>query len=209
MKNLKQPLSIKVIYWFTQVVFWTFVVVFFASFGISIAIFTGLLGDDLQLHTGLPVEVNYTESGELKMGSILQKVEYGEAIGKIHYINTSPEIANWFAGVLLGIVSVGLYIFIMIKRFIGNVYRGLVFERFNIRMLKNIAYGLTIFWAFTNIYYRIFYYAIAKNMEFEHLEITGQFNSYSEILIAALFLWVLSHIFMRGVKLQEEQQLTV
>lgn len=209
MKSIKQPFSIKVIYWLTQVVFWIFVVVFFASVGISIALFTGMLGDDLQLHTGLPVEVNYTESGELKIGGLSQKVEYVEAIGKIHYINTSPEIANWFAGILLGVVSIGLYIFIMIKRFIGNVYRGFVFERFNIRMLKNIAYGLVIFWTFENIYIRVYYYAVAKNIKFEHLEITGQFNNYSFILIVALFLWMLSHIFMRGVHLQEEQQLTV
>lgn len=209
MKKLKQPLSIQVIYWFTQIVFWMFVVVFFASFGISIAMFTGMLGDDLQLHTGLPVEVNYTEAGVLDLGMDQQEVEFVEAIGKIYYINTNPEIAKWFAGVLLGIVCISLYIFIMIKRFIGNVYRGFVFERFNIRMLKNIAYGLVVFWAYINIYSRIYYYAVAKNLEFEHLEITGQFNSYSVILIVALFLWVLSHIFMRGVRLQEEQQLTV
>lgn len=208
MESIKQPFSIKVIYWFTQITFWMFVVVFFASIAISFAMFNGLLGD-LQLHTGLPVEVNYTETGVLDIGVNKQEVEFVEAIGKIHYINTSPVIAKWFAGVLLGVVSISLYIFIMIKRFIGNVYRGFVFERFNIRMLKNIAYGLVIFWAFINIYIRIYYYTVAKHMEFEHLEITGHFNSYSAILIVALFLWVLSHIFMRGVRLQEEQELTV
>lgn len=209
MKNLKKHLSIKVIYWFTQIVFWMFVVVFFASIAISFAMFTGLLGDDLQLHTGLPVEVNYTETGVLDIGVYKQEVEFVEGIGTIHYINTSPEIAKWFAGVLLGVVSISLYIFIMIKRFVGNVYHGYVFERFNIRMLKNIAYGLVVFWAFINIYIRVYYYTVAKNLKFEHLEITGQFNSYTVILIIALFLWVLSHIFMMGVRLQDEQQLTV
>lgn len=209
MKNLKQPLSIRVIYWLTQITFWLFVLVFFASVGIGVALYTGMLGDELQLHTGLPVEVNYTEVGTLEIGEGLQEVEFLEATGKIRFINTSPIIAKWFAGVLFGVVSISLYIFIMIKRFVGNVYRGFVFERFNIRMLKNIAYGLVAIWAYVNIYGRIYYYVVAKYLEFEHLEITSQFNSYSVILIMALFLWVLSHIFMMGVRLQEEQKLTV
>jgi len=59
------------------------------------------------------------------------------------------------------------------------------------------------------IYSRLFYYFIAKHIEFEHLVISGEFNNHGIILIVALLLWVLSHIFMMGVKLQEEQDLTV
>ena len=209
MKNIKQPLSIKVIYWLTQVAFWLFVFVFVASIVFTIALLTESVGDKMQLHTGLPVDVKYTEKGIFYVYNEVQEVEFVEAIGKLHFINTNQKLAKWFGGSLMVIVIIFMYIFIMIKRFIRNVYHGLIFERFNIRMLKNIAYGLIAIWLFMNIYSRLFYYFIAKKISFEHLEITGEFNSYGLILVVALLLWVLSHIFMVGVKLREEQNLTV
>jgi hypothetical protein len=163
----------------------------------------------MQIHAALPIEVKYTEQGLLTIGNIRQEVEFVGAIGKLHLINTRPELAKWFAGVLMGMVVVFLYIFIMFRRFIGNVYRGIVFERFNIRMLQNIAYGLAALWIFSAVYSSLFYFYVAKNLTFEHLEVSGSFESYDFILIAALMLWVLSHIFMHGVRLQEDQKLTV
>jgi hypothetical protein len=52
-------------------------------------------------------------------------------------------------------------------------------------------------------------YYVAKNLTFEHLEITSSYESFDFILVAALMIWVLSHIFMNGVRLKEEQTLTV
>ena len=209
MKKVKQPLSIKIIYWFTQISFWLFVFVYFASIAINIALLTESLGDKMQIHVGVPVDVKYTEKGLLEIEDFVQEVEFVEAIGKLHLINTNPQLAKWFGGALMIVVSISLYIFIMVKRFVGNVYRGFVFERFNIRMLKNIAYGLVVLWFFSVIYSALFYYFIAKELVFEHLEITEKYDSFGILLVAALFLWVLSHIFMNGVRLQEEQKLTV
>ena len=209
MKKVKQPLSIKIIYWFTQVTFWIFIVVFVAAIAINIALLTESLGDKMQLHAGLPVEVNYLEKGSLTIGDMNQEVEFVEAIGKLHFINTNKDLAKWFGGTMMVVVIIFLYIFIMFKRFIGNVYRGFVFERFNIRMLKNIAYGLVVLWAFSVVYSALFYYFIAKELAFEQLEISSKYDSFGGLLVAALFLWVLSHIFMNGVRLQEEQKLTV
>lgn len=209
MKKLSQPLSIKIIYWFTQITFWLFVLVFVAAIALNIAFLTESLGDKMQLHAGLPVEVNYTENGSLTVYGEVQEVEFVAAIGKLHLINTNPELAKWFGGAIMLVVSIFLYIFIMFKRFIGNVYRGFVFERFNIGMLKNIAYGLVGLWFFSVVYSALFYYFIAKELAFEHLEITSKYDSFWILLVAALFLWVLSHIFMNGVRLQEEQKLTV
>ncbi len=209
MKKVKQPLSIKIIYWFTQITFWIFVLVFIAAIAINIALLTESLGDTMQLHAGLPVEVNYTEKGSLMVYGEIQEVEFVEAIGKLHLINTNPQLAKWFGAAMMAVVIIFLYIFIMFKRFIGNVYRGFVFERFNIRMLKNIAYGLVVLWFFSVIYSALFYYFIAKELVFEHLEITSKYDSFGILLVVALILWVLSHIFMNGVRLQEEQKLTV
>ena len=163
----------------------------------------------MQIHAGLMSEVKYTEKGSLYLFGQNQEVEFVEGTGKIHFINTNVVIAKWIGGLMLGIVSIFLYIFLMFKRFIGNVYRGDIFERFNIQMLQKMAYGLAGLWFFMIIYSRLFYYVVAKHIEFEHLEITGEMESYSYVLFIALFLWVLSHIFMTGVKLKDEQNLTV
>ena len=209
METRKNPLSIRIIYWLTQISFWLFVAVFIGAFAFNIALQLELLGDKMQIHAGLMSEVKYTEKGSLYLFGQNQEVEFVEGTGKVHFINTNVVIAKWIGGLMLGIVSIFLYIFLMFKRFIGNVYRGDIFERFNIQMLQKMAYGLAGLWFFMIIYSRLFYYVVAKHIEFEHLEITGEMDSYGYILFIALFLWVLSHIFMTGVKLKDEQNLTV
>lgn len=209
MENLNRFLSIKIIYWLTQITFWIFILVFFASIVFAFVLQFEFLGDDLQIHTNLPVEVNYTEKGSMSLFGDFQELEFVEATGKLHFIKTNPKFAKWIGYFLVGVVSLFLYIFLQFKRFIVNVYRGFIFERFNIRMLRNISYGIVALWFFMVLYSRLFYYFIAKRIQFEHIELTGEMNSYGFLLIIALFLWVLSHIFMLGVKLQKEQELTV
>ena len=209
MKTRKNPLSIRIIYWLTQISFWLFVLVFFASIAFNIALQFEVLGNDLQIHTKLPVKTSYTEKGTLSLYEAVYEVEFVEAQGKIHFINTDPRLAKWFGGLLLGVVGISLYIFLKFKQFIYNVYRGYIFERFNIRMLQNMAFGLVALWGFMILYCRLYYYLIAKNLSFPHLIISDEMDNYAFILIIALLLWMLSHIFMHGVKLQDEQDLTV
>jgi len=209
MEKRKNPFSIKVIYWLTQVIFWLFVLILVGAIVLNMGLQTGWFGDDLELHAGTPIEFNYTEKGVLQVAHVSQEVEFVEATGKIHFINTNKLIAKWLGLAMLCVVIIFLYILLKFKNFITNVYRGNVFDSYNIRMLKKIAYGIVGIWFFTILYSRLFYYFIVKQIEFEHLEVTGNFNSFGGILLAALFLWVLSHIFMIGVKMKEEQDLTV
>lgn len=76
-------------------------------------------------------------------------------------------------------------------------------------LLQKLAYTLVALWLFTVIYMRLAYYYIAKNLEFESVLITDEIPNYTGILFAVLFIWVLAHIFITGVKLQEEQDLTI
>jgi hypothetical protein len=182
--------------------------VFFASIIGNIALYLVDL-DELHLHAVLPSEASYTEKGTVHLFGKEHEVEFVEATGKIHFINTDQRLAKWFGGFLMGIVCILLYIFLMFKRFIVNVYKGYIFEHFNIRMLKNMAYGLIAFWGFMLLYSRLFYYYIGKNAQFKHLTVSDNLNSYGFLLAIALFLWILSHIFMTGVKMQDEQNFTI
>lgn len=209
MNTNKKPLSIKIIYWLTQVVFWLFITALVLVIGLNVAIYLEVFGDKMQLHAAMPVEVSYTNPGTLEVFGVSQQVEFVEAFGKIHFINTNPGLAKVFSSAVLIVVIIGLYIFTMFRRFIGNVYRGFIFEEYNIQMLKKMSYGLVVLWLFDIIYKPIFYYLIVKNIEFEHLKFTENFDTNAVILLIALMLWVLSHIFIYGVKMRKEQELTV
>ena len=95
------------------------------------------------------------------------------------------------------------------RKFISRVKKGIIFTQNNIFSLKKIAYGLVALWIFTNVYFRIANYYIAANLSFEQVRITNETPYYSGILFLALFIWVIAHIFITGLKIKEEQDLTV
>ena len=46
-------------------------------------------------------------------------------------------------------------------------------------------------------------------IKIEGVQITHQVDQHAGVLLVALFIWVLAHIFMTGLKLQEEKDLTI
>lgn len=209
MRTSKTPLSIKIIYWLTQIIFGLFLLVSAAIVIFNIMLFTDFFGNDLQLHTRFPVKVNILEVGNLYLNNTNIKVELVEGVTQIHFFNTPMILARWIGTALLMVSLVALYAIFSFRKFIINVKNQLIFLEENIQHLKNIAYAILILWIFTIIYMRIMYQSIAKHVEFEHVEILNDFPNFAGLLMAALFIWVLSHIFMTGVKLQDEQNLTV
>lgn len=209
MKTLKTPLSINIIYWLTQVIFGLFLLVCGAAVVFNIMLYTDFFGNDLQLHTRFPVKVNILEEGNLYLNNTNIKVELVEGITKIHFFNTPLFLARWIGTALMMAIFIILYAMFSFRKFIINVKKHLIFLEENIQHLKNMAYAILALWIFTIVYMRIMYQTIAKHIEFKHVEIVDDFPNFAGLLMAALFIWVLSHIFMRGVKLQDEQNLTV
>ncbi len=210
MEALKKPTSIKIIYWLTNITFWIYIV--FAILGLILVgalLFFDL--DDLQLHVGIPVMVDVIEKGtlDLNMLSSLAEVQFVEMTGKVHFVNTPPEVGRVYAIFIFSVILLFLYIFLIFKRFIGNVYDGLYFDMKNILLLKRISYTLVIIWLFTAFYAYFQYFFLVINMNFETINITSDITTYPIILLVALFIWVLSHIFAVGCKLEEENKLIV
>ncbi len=210
METIKKPLSIKVIYWITNITFWIYVAITILALFLVGALLIFEL-DELQLHVGLPVMVNVIEKGtlDLNMMSSLVNVELVEMTGKVHFINTPPEVGRIYALFIFSIVILFLYIFLTFKRFIGNVYNGVYFDMKNISLLKRISYALIIIWVFTAFYAYFQYFFLVINMNFDTVEFTGDVQTYPIVLLVALFIWVLSHIFVKGCELQDENKLTV
>ena len=76
-------------------------------------------------------------------------------------------------------------------------------------LLKRIAWALVAVWFFS-LFYSIFqYFYIIQNYSFKTIEATGDMQTYPILLLVALFIWVLSHIFQKGVELEHDKELTI
>ncbi|MEA3446568.1 MAG: DUF2975 domain-containing protein [Bacteroidota bacterium] len=209
MENQKTPFSINIIYWTAQIVFWLFVLICTATVLFNVLLYTDFFGNDLQLHVHFPSKVNFLETGILEINNTEVKVELVNGTSQIHFFNTPLFIARYFGLAMLVAVGTMFYMMFVFRKFITNVKHNKIFEIANIRLLQNLAYAIFALWIFTIIYMRIMFYSIASNVEFEHIEILEEFPNFAGIPMLALFIWVLSHVFITGVKLQEEQNLTV
>jgi len=208
MEELKKPRSIKVIYWITKITFWLFAVMSVLMFALSSA-FLFEVFDKTQLHVGVPIGVNILEQGDAVINNQVINVEFKEMYGKLHFIDCPPFIGKTYSYYIFIMLSISLYIFMTFKNFITNVYHGQYFERKNILLLKRIAYALVGFWLFTVFYGYFQYFYLVQNLEFTSISITDKVETYPIILLVALFTWVLSHIFIKGVELKNENELTI
>ncbi len=210
MEKINQPLSIKIIYWFTNIIFWLFVLAGMVGIFFALGMITGLL-DNLQLHVGVPVAVDVIEKGTLDLDfySKYISVEFVEMIGSIHFIDTPLIIGRVYGGFIIIIILLIFLIMHELRMFIRNIYRGKYFDYFNINHLKRISYTLVVIWVFTAIYGYFQYFFIVQNLNFESLEFNMDVQTYPSILMVALFIWVLSHIFMKGLELENENELTI
>jgi len=209
MENKKTPLSFNVIYWVMNVILVLSGLIAMGTIVLYVMLWTDFFGNDLQLHVNLPGKVNYLQCGTMSlMGTDIQ-VELVDASARIHFFNTPTFLARHFFSFLMGVVALGVFTIWTFRQFIVNVRKGLTFTVSNIILLQRISYSLVGFWIIMIVYSRSAYYYISSRVQIENVEIIEDFDNHIGILLTALFIWVLSHIFMRGLKLQQEQDLTV
>jgi len=209
MKTHKSPLSIRIIYWLTSFSLGMLCLVFIGAIIFNLMVNFNMFSNELDLAIELPVKVNILEKGNLTLNNQDIEVELIEASSRIQFKDTPSFISRKIAFALLIVVSFGIYLFWTFRKFIKNVKEGVVFTIANIGLLKKLAYGIAAFWLFSTVYLNIVRHYISGKLEFQNVEITSEVTSYSGILYLALFIWALAHIFMTGLKLQEEKDLTI
>ena len=209
METKKTPTSIQVIYWLTTLALGLLTTVFLATIAFNALLYTDFFGDNMQLHIDLPGKVDFLKTGNYHINYQDVKVELVEASTRIHFFNTPDFITKKVGFVLLLVAFSATYLTWLFWKFIYNVRRGEIFNIKNISLLKKLAYGIAGFWLFTIIYMRIAYYYISMRLDFDNILISSDFSNYPGVLLMALFIWVLAHIFMTGVKLQEDNDLTI
>lgn len=209
MEHQRKPLSIKIIYWLTNFSFGILGLILLVTIVFNILLYTGSFGNNFQLHTQLPVKVDFLEIGNLHLNGKDVKVELVEATTKIHFFNT-PKFITRRIGIVIFIVVLGaFYLTWIFQTFIKNVKNGDIFNIKNIMLLKKLSYGLVGFWLLTIVYMRVFYYYIVENLEFERIYLRDDIPNYFGVLFVALLVWILAHIFITGLKLQQEKDLTI
>lgn len=210
MKSINQPLSIKVIFWITNIFFWLFSIAAIIASVFAFLIISGLI-HDIELSIGVPVAVDILEKGTLDLSFMPNYVdiEFKEMYGQLHIVNTPIEIARIYGVFMLLMIVFTFYIFRELRLFVLNIYRGKYFDFQTISRLKRISYGIVVIWIFTAFYAWFQYFFLIRNADFSGLNLTSNVETYPGLLFVAVFIWALSHIFSKGLQLQEENKLTI
>jgi hypothetical protein len=208
MKKYQTPLSFKIIHIITSIIYYLSIGTLFLGFILTILILTGY-DDAIRFNILMPVEVSFKDVGQLTLSNSVFDVEIVEALGKIHILEYPPFFAKWVSMGLLLMVTAFYLLMRLFKKFINNVRRGTIFDVENIRLLKKLSYGLMGFWLFLILGSQFIKYTVVKNMTFVNLDLSGDDRNFIGILLLGLFIWVLSHIFIKGKELEEENKLTI
>ncbi len=209
METNKSPLSIKIIFILNEFIFWLFNLVALLAVVAAFLVFINFFGDELDLQVRLPVAFNANLDGVLVAENSSTEVQLVEAYGEIKFPGTPSAIARYFMIPLLLLVGAMYFMLFIFRKFIRSVNRGIIFELENIRRLRILALSLLAFWVFWHVYDYLVMITIARNLHFGTIEFTNSTQSYAVLLIFSLVLWALSHIFLRGLKLEEERSLTI
>jgi len=206
---MKAPLSIRVIYWLSQITYWLVLVLTGAILVANLVFLTNIFDQEIQLRIQMPVPIEVVEEGTLSFQGLDQKVKIEEATGKLYLIDTPIFITKTAARILLFVILIAFYMTYCFREFITNIKNGLLFENSNIKYLKRIAYGLLALWLSTIIYSQIVYHYLVRHLEFDTIIVSQQLNKHDYFIQAALLLWALAHIFAKGNEMQQDQELTI
>ncbi len=142
-----------------------------------------------------------------------RKIPY--QIGNITLGMKTDKVYELFSGII-GLVSTPVFLLLIIWaglsffRFIRDVQRQQIFIRSNVKRLRVICWMLLFVGIMKNVFAGVDYFLLLKDndVSFPGYRITGFEFDYSTFFLALLF-GLFAEIFALGVKLKEEQELTV
>ncbi len=211
MEKPKTALSIRIIFILNEIIFWLFNIVTVLALVLVFLVFINFFreGNQLDLQVRLPVAFSTNLDGMLIGENSSTAVQLLEAYGDIKFPGTPKTISKLFMIPLLLVVGMMYFMLFIFRKFIWSVNRGVIFEFKNIRRLRILALSLLGFWFFWKAYDYVVMITVARRLHFGTIEFTNTTQSHIVLLIFSLVLWVLSHIFLKGLKLEEETRLTI
>lgn len=204
----KIPLSIRIIYIFSKILHSLTALFCLLTIIVSIFLFSGSWLDKLDMSIVVPIKSNSEEVGKASFYGQEMDVTFADAKGKINFMDVPKLVARFFAVQFVLLSLITFFLVHLFFRFIKNVYRGVIFEIDNFRILRNLGISLLGFYFYILITTQLWKQGFSSNHVFSDIYLS--FGSGTmPILIGALFVLMLSQIFLRGLELQEENKLTV
>lgn len=168
-----------------------------------------MLPENVQIGIEYPNSFSVVEEGMYTYGSNSYSIRVTDASGVVKIDNPPPLIRIMLPLVILPLLSALLYMLWVFKSFTQNVKTGSVFHMINIRYLKRISYLLVGIWLYLQLLVTLYNTLIISKFNFESITFSHSYGGYGSILLFALFLWVLSHIFEKGAEIETDNQLTI
>lgn len=205
---MKTPLSIRILYWLSNIVFWLMILIATVVFVINLIFLTDV-DVNFQLRVQMPFPIEVVEDGKMYLADGVQTVRIEEAYGKLYLVDTPFFITKIVARILFVVLMLGLFMTWRFKQLITNLKNGLFFVIENVLSIKQIAYGMLALWVTTRLYMEIVNRLLVKVVEFDSVIIGTQRADYDFMLQLALVLWVMAHVFGKGIELRDYKDLTI
>ena len=205
---MKSPLSIRILYWLTNFIFWLMIFLSAAVF-VANLIFLTDIDEQFQIRIQMPVPIEVVEDGEMVLSDGTHVVRIEEAFGKLYFVDTPFFISKILVRALLALLLLGLFMMWRFKQLITNLKNGLFFITDNVQWIKQIAYGLLALWISTRVYMEILTHSLVKHLKFDSIIIGSQAADFDYMVQTALVLWVMAHVFGKGIELKDYKDLTI
>lgn len=211
METEKTPLSIRIIYWVLNISFYVFILVAIKGLVDTIKVYAGYHVHNALMDATFPITIKFLGVGHLHVGNQDFKLTLADALAKISVGNAPNFIMKIIESGNLLFFLFGTYLMWIGKKFVKNVKMGETFTFRNINLLKNVSYVMAGLGMLQLIYTEvIFHLYLAGHSEFAHIQLVSvNMEHFIHLLWSALLVWVLAHIFIVGLKLQKENDLTI
>lgn len=157
----------------------------------------------------MPLPIEVIEDGVYHMDLEQLNVKIVDAYGHLEFIDASKSINEIAFRLLLITTGLMWFIFFKLKQFIFNIRYGNIFESENIKKLKHVSYGLFALFILSRVYMIRMSHYLKDKLDFSTIQLGKEIYDTDYIFMFALLLWALAHIFMRGIEMKEEQELTI
>ncbi len=207
METKKASLSIRVIYWVTNVLFWVLIIASTIFIIDAVLFYSGVKTSSGMVGETFPAEILVKKTSHFVMNNQTIKLEMVGTTESIVFSNPPDFISKQIAPLFLLKILALTYLLWFFRKFIKNVKRGEIFTIKNITLLKRISYVLAGYWIVLFVSSQIASYYITGPLNFSKIYL--DFILTGHLLWDALFIWVLAHIFITGLKLKQEKDLTI
>ena len=209
MKKQRTYFSINLIDGIARFIFWFFAVVSAVFLLFVLVNLLGFTPQGLDVGVELPTNFRVNEVGTFTFSDTQTAIEIKEASGVIIFKSMPRFLSVAISIGVLPLLFALLFILWLFKGFTRNVKLGNVFDLSNIKHFKRIAYIITATWVYLQVVSTVYNQVLVPNFTFSNVQFSYAHGSNGGMLLFALFVWVLSHIFETGAQINSENELTI